>query len=137
VRERTKRSPEEAISGLAQIEYRLARDTTIREYRRGRLSRIDVCDAQPELLRVASNLGRPTEIECPICEDNELVQVLFAFGPRLPSGGRALRTTTEVRGLSRSGEEVAFYLVEVCVQCRWNHLLRMFTDRAARKRVTG
>ncbi len=43
--------------GLGQIEYRLARDAVVREFRKGRLSRIDVCDAHPELLRVAAQPG--------------------------------------------------------------------------------
>jgi hypothetical protein len=123
------------VTGLGQIEYRLARDSAIREFRRGRLSKIDVCDAQPELMRVAKNLGKPTEIECPICEEQNLVQVLFAFGPRLPSQGRALSSPTEMRGLARGASDVAFYLVEVCTGCGWNHLLRMFTAPAARRRV--
>jgi hypothetical protein len=128
-------SAEQPVTGLGQIEYRLARDSLIREYRRGRISQNEVCDAQSELLRVAKNLGKPTEIPCPICEDNELVQVLFAFGPRLPSGGRALASPTEMRGLARRANDVAFYMVEVCTECRWNHLVRMFTADAARKRV--
>jgi len=135
VRSRGELTAERPVTGLGQIEYRLARDSLIREYRRGRLSRVDVCDAQPELLRVATNLGKPTEIPCPICEDHELVQVLFAFGPRLPAAGRALASPTEMRGLARRGSDVAFYLVEVCTECRWNHLLRMFNASAARQRV--
>ena len=74
-------------TGLGQIEYRLARDSVVREYRRGRLSRLDICDAHPELMRVARNLGRVTEVDCPICEESKLVHVAFAFGPRLPAGG--------------------------------------------------
>src|SRR5579872_5453375 len=101
----------------AQVEYRLLRDGTIREFRRGRLSRLDICDAQPELLRVARNLGRPTETDCPICEGQKLVNVAFAFGPRLPASGRALTSATEMYSLAREMDEVAFYVVEVCVDC--------------------
>ena len=73
-----------APTGLGQIEYRLARDTVVREYQRGRVSRLEVCDAQPELMRVTNNLGRVTAVDCPICEAAKLVHVAFAFGPRLP-----------------------------------------------------
>src|ERR1700691_2896921 len=72
------------VRGLGQIEYRLARDSAVRDVRRGRRSRGEVCDAQPELLRVAQNLGQWTATDCPICEDAKLVNVAFAFGPRLP-----------------------------------------------------
>ena len=71
-----------------RVEYLLARNAVIREYRRGRLSRLDVCDAHPELLRAAGNLGRPTGDQCPICEEADLVDVTFVFGARLPAGGQ-------------------------------------------------
>jgi len=109
-----------------RIEYRLMRESVVRQYRRGRLGRLDVCDAQPELLRVARNLGRQTATTCPICEESELVHVSFAFGPRLPSCGRAL-APGEISKLHRNSAELACYVVEVCVECCWNHLLRMFT----------
>ena len=125
-----------AITGLGQVEYRLARDSIIREFRRGRLSRLDVCDAQSELLRVAKNLGTVSDSECPICEDAMLVHVTFAFGPTLPPSGRAVGSQQELRTLARSlGDEVSFYVVEVCSECGWNHLVRMFSSAAARRRA--
>lgn len=123
-----------APSALGQLEYRLARDAIIREFRRGRLSRLDICDAQPELMRVAKNLGKATEVDCPICEESKLVHVPFAFGSGLPPGGRAIGSSEELRDLARLDQEVAFYIVEVCTQCSWNHLLRMFSAAAARRR---
>jgi hypothetical protein len=114
----------------ARVEYRLMRESVIREYRRGRLGRLDICDAQPELLRVARNLGRQTSTECPICEEAQLVHVSFAFGPHLPSSGRAL-APGELGKLTRHRAELACYVVEVCTACSWNHLLRNFTVGAA------
>ena len=109
-----------------RVEYRLMRESVVREFRRGRLGRPDVCDAQPELLRVARSLGRETSTECPICEEHNLVHVSFAFGPRLPASGRALAAGDLVK-LGRQRTELACYVVEVCTECAWNHLLRMFT----------
>jgi hypothetical protein len=109
-----------------RVEYWLMRESTVRDYRRGRLGRLDVCDAQPELLRVARNLGRKTQTVCPICEEAKLVHVSFAFGPRLPPSGRAI-SAGEITALTRRKTELACYVVEVCVDCSWNHLLRMFT----------
>ncbi|MDQ3642318.1 MAG: ABC transporter substrate-binding protein, partial [Actinomycetota bacterium] len=40
-----------------EVDYRLVRRHAIDEFRRGRLSRLDVCDAHPELLRAARNVG--------------------------------------------------------------------------------
>lgn len=121
------------ISGLGQVEYRLARDAAVRDLKRGRLSRLDVCDAQPELLRVARSLGSQVETPCPVCEEAALVNVSFAFGPRLPASGRALASPAELRALARARSDVAFYVVEVCTECAWNHLLRTFTASVARR----
>ncbi|HVF13484.1 MAG TPA: DUF5318 family protein, partial [Acidimicrobiales bacterium] len=46
-----------AVAG--QIDYRLVRRHTVDEFHRGRLGRRDICDAHPELLRAARNIGRP------------------------------------------------------------------------------
>jgi hypothetical protein len=128
---------ESDLRGLGQIEYRLARDAAVQNYRRGRVGKTDVCDAQTELLRVARNLGQPTESPCPICEDDLLVHVSFAFGPRLPPGGRVVATQNELRTLARSSDDVSFYVVEVCRSCGWNYLLRNFSAQVARKRPTA
>jgi hypothetical protein len=123
-----------APTGLGQIEYRLARDSAVRSVRRGQASRLDVCDAQPELVRVAANLGQPTDSDCPICEEAKLVNVLFAFGRTLPAQGRALENQAELKELAKT-DDIAFYVVEVCLACRWNHLLRSFTSQTARRRA--
>lgn len=109
-----------------QIDYRLVRKHTIDEFRRGRLSRHDVCDAQAELLRAARNTGRVRAESCPICEADALVMVTFAFGARLPSHGRCITTQKEIQTLSRRLDEITCYAVEVCPECSWNHLLRTF-----------
>jgi hypothetical protein len=119
---------------LGQVEYRLARDAAVRAFHRGRLSRLDVCDAQPELLRVARNLGRPSSADCPICGAAKLVHVSFAFGPGLPASGRAISGPSELAALAARRGELVFYVVEVCVACSWNHLVRMFGSSAARRR---
>lgn len=102
------------------------RESILKEFRRGRLGRLEVCDAQPELLRVARSLGRPTETECPICEDEQLVHVTFAFGPGLPPSGLPLGSLRELSKATRRKAEVACYVVEVCTGCSWNHLLSVF-----------
>jgi hypothetical protein len=107
------------------IDYRLARDAVVREYRDGQLSRLDVCDAQPELMRAARNLGEKTARDCPICDEAKVVLVSYVFGPRLPSGGRCLSSPAELSALSRRRQQIACYVVEVCPECSWNHLARI------------
>jgi hypothetical protein len=109
-----------------QVDYRLARQHTIAEYKRGRLGRNDVCDAQRELLRNAAALGRPAGEPCPICEADRLVHVTYVFGPRLPASGRCVASAGELARLARSPASLTAYVVEVCCDCSWNHLARTF-----------
>lgn len=110
-----------------EIDYRLARQSLISEYRKGRLARHEVCDAQPELLRAARNVGEESSRSCPICEEASVVLVSYVFGPRMPAHGRCITTRTELQKLSRAAsDDLACYVVEVCPSCRWNHLARAF-----------
>ena len=89
--------PSSGLSG--DIDYRLARNAVVSDLKRGRMSRLDVCDAQPELLRAARNVGTSTGEDCPICEEAKVVLVSFAFGPRLPACGRCLATAAASKWL--------------------------------------
>jgi hypothetical protein len=109
---------------VGQVDYRLARRAVLAEYRRGRLSRLDVCDAHPELMRAARNVGETTALDCPICEDARLVHVSYVFGPRLPPGGHCISSARELARLSRRADKLTCYVVEVCPECSWNHLAR-------------
>src|SRR5436309_8143920 len=113
-------------AGPGEADYRLVRKHTIDEFRRGRLSRLDVCDAHPELLRAARNVGEARSEDCPICEEPALTLVSFAFGPRLPAHGRCITTRKELTQLKRGSREATCYVVEVCTACAWNQLVRSF-----------
>lgn len=109
-----------------EIDYRLARQRLISEFKKGRIDRQEVCDAQTELMRAARNVGEPSSRRCPICEDSHVVLVTYVFGPRMPASGRCVTTKAELRSLSRANGDLAAYVVEVCPSCKWNHLARTF-----------
>jgi Family of unknown function (DUF5318) len=113
------------------VEYVLARNAVVKEFHKGRLSRLDVCDAHPELIRAATNIGVRLEEACPICEEDGLVNVTYVFGPGLPPNGRCPATAAELQKLCRRQQEVTCYVVEVCQDCRWNHLIRSYPAGAA------
>lgn len=127
-------SADESLPG--QVDYRLTRNSVLSQFRRGRLSRVDVCDAHPELLRAARSVGRPTGEDCPICEAAPVVHVSYAFGRHLSPGGHPFVDATELTRLARRAGQVACYVVEVCPTCSWNHLIRTFAVRE-RRRVTA
>lgn len=108
------------------VDYRLARQQVIKQFQKGRLSKLDICDAHPELQRAATGAGRPTDEPCPICEEGALSLVTYAFGPRLPPGGRCVSTAKDMARLNQRQSQVTCYVVEVCTNCAWNHLARVF-----------
>lgn len=97
----------------------------INQVRLGRISRTEVCDAHPELIRAARNVGVSTATDCPICEEAKLAIVTYVFGHGLPASGRCVTTAKEIRRLRRFPGEQTAYVVEACAACRWHHLLRV------------
>jgi hypothetical protein len=107
------------------VDHRLARRMLINEVRRGRVPLEQVCDAHPELIRAAANVGTETSTCCPICEESDLRLVTYVFGPRIGPQGRCVSTAREMGELNSRPEELSAYVVEACVECRWHHLLRV------------
>ena len=116
-----------AADGLGgTVDFRLARQSLINEYRKGRLARHEVCDAHPELMRAAREVSAPTKMRCPICEDHHIVLVTYVFGPRLPKHGRCITSRRELQAIAARRGQFSGYVVEVCPSCSWNHLARTF-----------
>ncbi len=111
--------------GRGHVDHRLARQHIINEYRRGRLAREQVCDAHPELIRAAKNVGAESTVACPICEADNLRLVTYVFGARLPAHGRCVTTAKEMAKLDRRRDELSAYVVEACIECHWHHLRRV------------
>lgn len=101
----------------------------VNQVRLGRIALTEVCDAHPELIRAARNVGVETDTDCPICDESKLSIVTYVFGHRLPASGRCVTTAKEIRDLRRMlrvhGGELTAYVVEACPGCRWHHLLRV------------
>jgi Family of unknown function (DUF5318) len=106
-------------------DYALARRAVLRDFRQGTLTRLDVCDAHPELVRAAQFIGTDIDDECPVCGATKLRLVTYVYGEKLKqANGRAISNQAELRKLGASCDEFACYDVEVCIDCRWNHLRR-------------
>ncbi|MBU6514392.1 MAG: DUF5318 family protein [Acidobacteriota bacterium] len=121
----------------AVVEFGLVRHALLAKIAAGTLRASDVCDAHPELLRAARNIGRSTGEDCPICGDVELVEVTYVFGSRLPAGGTCPGSRAELLKLERRAEPVQCYAVEVCTGCSFHHLVRKWSagGRASRRTV--
>lgn len=121
----------------AVVEFGLVRHALLAKIAAGSMRAADVCDAHPELLRAARNIGRSTGETCPVCSDVELVEVTYVFGARLPAGGTCPSSRAELLKLERRVEPVQCYAVEVCTGCNFHHLVRKWVagGRAARRTV--
>lgn len=106
-------------------DYELARRAVLRDLAAGRVSRTEVCDAHPELLRAARNVGDRSARPCPVCKSRNLFDVSYVYGDRLrQANGRALSQPDELEKLARKHDAFDRYVVEVCTDCGWNHLGR-------------
>ncbi|HUD69489.1 MAG TPA: DUF5318 family protein [Acidimicrobiales bacterium] len=123
------------------VEYGLVRHRLVESLRKGKVRRDEVCDAHPELLRAAANLGQPTDRPCPVCDATATVEVTYVFGSKLPSGGTCPSSKAELARLERREEPVVCYAVEACTGCGFHHLARKWqaggraTRRAAKQRA--
>jgi hypothetical protein len=114
---------------LGVVDYTLAKRALIRDARRGLLSRTDLCDAHPELMRAARNVGEDSRRPCPVCDEPGMRLVAYVYADDLrANNGRvwSIRQALSKAAASRNG---ACYVVEVCTDCGWNHLHEAFVGR--------
>ena len=109
------------------VDYALKRRSLLAEVYSGRTGVSEVCDANPYLLRAAKYHGEPTETPCPVCKKTKLIHVTYTYGDAFPkeTSGR-VRATVELAALERQYAEFAVYVVEVCRDCAWNHLVTSY-----------
>jgi hypothetical protein len=116
---------------LGVVDYTLAKRALLRDFRQGLLSKPDICDAHPELLRAGRYLGQEATRPCPVCEAWELRLLAYVFAEGLrANNGRAFEIP-EAMALASGHRGGACYVVEVCLGCSWNHLSEAFLARPA------
>ncbi|MEA2435403.1 MAG: hypothetical protein QOG54_2860 [Actinomycetota bacterium] len=109
------------------VDYRLARRAALAEIRNGSLDTGHVCDAHPELMRAAKNIGEEASAKCPVCSHESLRLVRYVYGDDLKrDNGRVVYPNDWLDELAQRHEQFTCYVVEVCVDCAWNHLLRAY-----------
>lgn len=115
------------VSSGPVVDYTLARRSALASLRRGSLDTADVCDAHPELLRAAKNIGEDAAAPCPICSHETLRLVRYVYGDELKhNSGRVVYPKEWLTDLVHDYEQFTCYVVEVCVDCAWNHLTRSY-----------
>ncbi len=74
----------------------------------------------------ARNYGEPAGTACPVCEGPGLRRVHYVYGDKLGTVAGQAKHPVELQALAQRVAEFRVYLVEVCNDCGWNHLIRTF-----------
>lgn len=120
-----------------RIDYRMARRATLRDVRQGLRGRSDVCDAHPDLVRAGRHIGEVVKKNCPLCDTEGLRHVTYIFPTwgKTKNRGQAVPRASVGNFRKRFGD-LAVYTVEVCIDCKWHHLVEKL-DVVARPEQTG
>ena len=110
------------------VDYGLARRAMLASVRRGITATTEVCDAHPELARAARNIGEARHDPCPICSHDSLRWVRYVFGEELKQrSGSVVYPPEWLLELAEDHDQFTCYVVECCVDCSWNHLVRAYS----------
>ena len=126
------------------VDYALQRKALLAEVYAGRVGTMEVCDANPYLLRAAKFHGTPSDVTCPVCRKESLTRVSWVYGDALKHASGSARAPEELARMANLFEEFTVYVVEVCRTCGWNHLVQSYVlgtrgleDRKPRRRTAA
>jgi uncharacterized protein DUF5318 len=108
------------------VDYALQRRALLAQVHAGRVGVMEVCDADPYLLRAAKFHGEPSGVTCPVCRKEPLTLVSWVFGDALKHASGSARAPEELDRMAAMFEEFNVYVVEVCRTCNWNHLVQSY-----------
>jgi hypothetical protein len=114
-------------AAASRVDYSLARRAVLRDYHSGQISRFEICDAHPDLLRAARYSGEKTSLACPVCDGGPLLLVAYAFSDTFPKGENGKVWPRNDLGPLLKLRDARLYTVEVCLDCSWNHVLSQMT----------
>ena len=123
-------------SRLLEVSYVLQRRAKLEALRRpGRaLDEDDPCDADPLLVKSALHHGVLSDQECPICASERMLVLNYVFGDQLGQFSGRIRSSEELEEMESQFGEFTVREVEVCPDCRWNHMTRAYVLGDGRKR---
>jgi hypothetical protein len=113
------------------VDYTLAKRALLKEFRIGLLSRFEICDAHPELLRAAKYVGEPASRACPVCSRDRLRLLAYVYADDLRDNNGRVWELKQALALAAAHRGGCCYVVEVCTDCSWNHLSQAYTARFA------
>jgi len=116
---------------LGVVDYTFAKRALLRDFGSGIISRFDICDAHPELLRAARYIGEQSSRPCPVCDKDELKLLAYVYSDDLKANNGRVWELDKALSMAADHRGARCYVVEVCVGCSWNHLREAFVARSA------
>ena len=104
------------------VSHEWERRAVLREFRAGKKSRDELCDADFLLRAAGEHHGVDSDRPCPICE-SAMRTVLWVYGDNLGRRSGSARREDEIAELIDETGPFTVHTVEVCGNCRWNYLL--------------
>lgn len=92
------------------------------------------CDADPMLVRAALHHGEISEVDCPVCGNDRMLNLNYVFGDQLGQYSGRIKSTDELVEMQDQFGEFTVRVVEVCPDCRWNHLITTYLLGDGKKR---
>jgi hypothetical protein len=110
------------------VSYALRRRATLASLRnpRSTVSRSDVCDADPMLIRSAMHHGSPASEPCPVCGRDQMRTLNYVFGDQLGQYSGRIKSEQDLAEMEDEYGEFKVYVVEVCPRCGWNYLIMSY-----------
>lgn len=108
------------------VDHSLQRQRTLSSLVLAATGSTDALDPHPDLIRAAKHHGAPIDRPCPWCKGTHMVVLRYVFSDELgPFNGR-LKTPVELEEMAPNFGFLDVYVVEVCPDCHWNHLLHTY-----------
>jgi len=98
------------------------------------LSTLDLCDADPLLIRSALHHGELSEVRCPVADCGRLVRLNYVFGDQLGQYSGRIKSRPELEDMENEFGEFKVCVVEVCTDCGWNHMIESYVLGDGKKR---
>jgi len=119
------------------VDYSLQRRRTLLELQGALRTMVshEALDADPMLIRAALHHGMLTEQRCPVGGCTRLIRLNYTFGDQLGQYSGRIKSAEELEAMENEYGEFSVYVVEVCSECGWNHIVESYVlgDGRARK----
>ncbi|MDR2896608.1 MAG: DUF5318 domain-containing protein [Propionibacteriaceae bacterium] len=110
------------------VDYSLQRRRTLEELSSALRTMVshEALDADPMLIRAALHHGRLTDRRCPVANCGRLLELNYVFGDQLGQYSGRIKSEDELAEMEGDFGEFTVYVVEVCPECGWNHVVEAY-----------